>query len=57
MLWTDVLDIAMMILSVSGGAAWLAAIPQVQKTIKYLPIAVKVVNTVAANVGAAKNKD
>lgn len=52
----DIVSVILNILSVTGGAAWLAAIPQVQKVVQYIPLVGKVVNLFAANVGAAKNR-
>jgi hypothetical protein len=53
----EILDLVFYILSVTGGAAWLAAIPQVQKFVEVLPIVSKGLNVFAANVGGAKNKE
>ena len=50
-------EVVFTLLTVSGAAAWLGAVPVVQKVIKYLPLIKKVMDVTGGNVFAAKNKD
>ena len=51
----SLLDHALTVLSVIGGAGVIAASP-VAKVLKHIPVAKKVLDIVAMNIGEAKNK-
>lgn len=52
-----IMEVVFTLLTVTGAAAWLGAVPLVQKAVRYAPVAKKIIDVLGANVVAAKNKD